>query len=137
MQIQCLALLFALFACGTTFAQGGGKVSMNDISFMTFNAENNNDWNIKTFGATVADGRHVLATHKKTKTQVIAIVRGGKIAEIGYIPVGGTYKALLPASSPCLSGGFCYSFQAKNCYYVQGVGCVCVCGAFVANTGSN
>ena len=135
MHIQFFAFIIAVLAGTSTFAQGAGKVSVHDISFMTFNAESNEDWIIKEFGSKVKDGRHVLATYKKDKSQVIAVVRAGKIAQVGILPVGGQFKALTPTSSPCLSGGFCTTFQAKICYYINGVGCVCVCGGFLTSGG--
>ena len=103
---------------------------------IVFNAENENEWNVKTIPATVRDGQTVLATHKTSKIQVIAVVRGGKIAQVGTKAPGGKFIALLPTTGGPCSTIHCYANQISHCYSTPS-GCVCTCGAFVSNYPGN
>lgn len=138
--IQFFALLIALFATTAAFAQAGaggggaGKTSTHDISF---NADDQSQWDVKQLPENAPDGRHVLATSKTGKGQFIVVLRGGLIAQVGIVPVGGKYKALSPSSAPCSPSGRCLSFQIKHCYQIPGGGCVCVCGAWIATYPGN
>lgn len=133
--IQCFALLIALFACTTAFAQAGaGKVSTHDISF---SADDMSQWDLKTLPDNARDGQHVLAVSKTDRSQIVVVLRGGKIAQVGLVKVGAGTLTLSPSTTPCSSTGPCLSFQIKHCYTVPGGGCVCVCGAWITNYPSN
>lgn len=125
-QVQFFALLIALFASTAIFAQGAGKVSMNDISFSADNMEN---WDVKAIRAG-ATGQQVLAVSKIDRTKFVVVLRNGEIAQVGIIPVGGSFKALQPSSAPCNTIA-CTTFQIKHCFQLNGQ-CVCVCGAWIA-----
>lgn len=133
--IQFFALLIALFAATASFAQGAGKVSTHDISF---NADDQSQWDVKQLPKNAPDGRHVLATSKTGKGQFVVVLRGGKIAQVGLIPVGGSFKAIAPSTAtPCVSSGPCLSFQIKHCFPLPGGGCACVCGAWITSYPGN
>ncbi len=123
--------MIALLAAASSFAQGAGKVSVHDISF---NADNMEQWDVKTIPAG-ASGQQVLAVSKIDRTKFIVVLRGGKIAQVGIVPPGGTFNALLPSSAPC-NGIQCTTFQIKHCFQVNGQ-CVCVCGAWITSYPGN
>jgi hypothetical protein len=130
-QVQFFALMIAMFAVTSIFAQGAGKVSMHDISF---NADNMEAWDVKTIKAG-ATGQQVLAISKTDRTKFVVVLRNGKIAQVGIIPVGGSFKALQPSSAPCNTIQ-CTTFQIKHCFQVNGQ-CVCVCGAWITSYPGN
>lgn len=131
---QFFALLIALFAATASFAQGAGKVSMRDFSF---NAGNPRDWDVSRLTSPVPDGRVVLATFKANKTQVIAVVRGGLIAQVGIQPVGGAFQVINPstAAGPC-STIKCTNFQIVHCFQQFGT-CFCICGSWITTYPGN
>lgn len=130
-QIQFFALLITMLTTASLFAQGAGKVSMNDISF---NADNMEQWDVKTIPAG-ATGQQVLAISKIDRTKFVVVLRSGKIAQVGIIPAGGSFKALQPSSAPCNTIQ-CTTFQIKHCFQFNGQ-CVCVCGAWITSYPGN
>jgi len=127
--LSFLAVVATLFTANTAQAQASGNTQPAAV----FTAVDSADvWTPARIPNTLADGKQLLATHKKNRTQVIAVVRGGKIAQVGVLVPGAKFKALTPNASPCISGGFCLSYQARICYTI-GNQCVCVCGGFLSS----
>lgn len=106
-----------------------------DSSFV-FSAGDPGQWNVAKLGYPLADGRHVMATHKTNKTQVIIVVRSRKIASVGTMVPGGPFKILNPSTAaPCTSSP-CLSFQIKHCFVIGGQ-CFCICGAWITTYPGN
>lgn len=121
------ALAFVALFCSNNELNAQTKV---DSSFV-FTAGNPSQWNVATLRYPLADGRHVMATHKTSNTQVIIVVRSRKIAAVGTMAPGGTFKAVLPTTSaPCASNISCATFQIKRCFIFNGQ-CFCICGAWI------
>lgn len=120
----------SLFTSNAVQAQTAG----GNASLLEFDAEDMENWDIAELPADTRDGRHVVATYKKNRTQLIATIKGGKIAEVGVLPVGGRYKVLTPSASPC-SQIICPTFQIKHCFYTPWGTCVCICGAWITTAG--
>ena len=119
--------LATVFNPGNSSAQAAGS---GDPAIV-FNAENMDEWNVNRIPATVRDGQTVLATHKTAKTQFIAVVRGGKIAQIGTKAPGAKLVVLQPTTyGPC-STIHCFANQISHCFQTPGGGCACVCGAWI------
>ncbi len=125
-----LALVFTTFSATETQAQAAGREQPAAVFTALDSMET---WSLASIPTTLPDGRHVLATHKKNRTQVIIVARGGKIAQVGHQTGNGTFKALTPNDAPCISGGFCTTYQARICYTMPWGACVCVCGGFLTS----
>jgi len=130
-----LAVVATVFTMNNVQAQASG----NQQPAAVFTAVDSSEvWSVARIPATLSDGKHVLATHKKNRTQVVVVVRKGQIAQVGHQTAGASFKALTPNASPCISGGFCTTYQARLCYTMPWGACVCVCGGFLtSNTGRN
>ena len=76
------------------------------------------------------NGEVLLATHNRTRTQLVAKVRGGKIMQIGAKSARGGFTPLRQTSSACSPAGPCYSWQIQKCFILPWGGCVCICGAW-------
>ena len=124
-----LLLLVVLATFFNTTAASAQTAGAGDPAIV-FNAEDMGQWNVKPVPATVRDGQTVLATHKTTKAQFIAVVRGGKIAQIGTKAPGGKFKVLLPTTGAPCSTINCFANQISHCYIYNGQ-CVCTCGAWI------
>lgn len=85
----------------------------------------------------VKEGRNTVGRNTRTGDQLIVVVRKGKLAEFGTQTASGAYKALLPASSPCIPGPICTTLNPPKCFRLPGGGCVCVCGPWITAAGSN
>lgn len=130
-----LAVVATIFTMNNVQAQASG----NQQPAAVFTAVDSSEvWSVARIPATLSDGKHVLATHKKNRTQVVIVVRNGQIAQVGHQTAGASFKAITPNASPCISGGFCTTYQARLCYTMPWGACVCVCGGFLtSNTGRN
>ncbi|HMQ63988.1 MAG TPA: hypothetical protein PKE06_25110 [Flavilitoribacter sp.] len=129
--LTILALVAASLTPNTAQAQSKVQALTSvQYPYWVFNAEEENDYAVAEVPRKLEDGRHVMATNKKNRTQVIAVVKGGRIAQVGLLPAGGRFKALTPAASPC-NNITCFSFQIKHCYTTPWGDCICVCGAWI------
>ena len=128
--------LLLLVAAATISNISAASAQTSGNPAIVFNAENIDEWNVKTIPATVRDGQTVLATSKTGSIQVIAVVRGGKIAQIGTKAPGGKFKVLLPSTGGPCTTIHCFANQASHCFQFNGQ-CVCVCGAFTSNYPGN
>ena len=115
-----------------TYAQTGAANQVDPV----FNAKDMDGWSLGTGYAKLDDiegnaiGTAVLAKHKRTGTKIIAVMRDGKIAQVGMMPQRGSFKVLTPNANPCYKP-LCYSFQIVHCYTLPWGECVCVCGAWI------
>jgi hypothetical protein len=125
------ALVAIVFASFTTGAQA--QNTAGDDPAMVFNTDNLDDFRVANIPSKVPNGETVLATYKKDRTQIIAIVRDGKIAQVGYKPVGKSFIPLPQNAGLCSPAGLCFSWQIQHCYFTPWGDCVCVCGAWITN----
>jgi hypothetical protein len=123
-----VAIVFASFATETQ-----AQTSRTEAPAMVFNAGDMDAYYTAKIPSRVRDGETVLATVKKTRTQIIAKVRKGKIVQVGYKSVGKAFVALPQNSGGCLPAGLCASFQIRHCFDLPGGDCICVCGAWITN----
>lgn len=123
------ALVALVFASFSTATQAQTRASQQPA--MVFNADDADLWVVPAIPARVPDGQTVLATHKRDRTQIIALVRGGEIVRVGYKPVGKSFVPLPQNASPCTPSGLCFSFQIQHCYTTPWGACFCVCGAWI------
>ena len=127
--LTILALVAVVFTANNSQAQTSVQ-----YPYYAFNADDEADYDVATVPSRLEDGRQVIATHKKTRTQIIAVIKSGKIAQIGVQPAGGRFKALSPAASPC-NNVICATFQIKKCFTTPWGTCICVCGAWITAAG--
>ncbi len=127
--LSILALVAVVFTAQNTQAQ-----SSAGSPALVFSADDEADYNVARIPSRLEDGRHVIATHKKTRTQIIAVIKSGKLAQIGVLPAGGSFKALSPAASPC-NNVICGTWQIKKCFTTPWGSCICVCGAWITAAG--
>lgn len=81
----------------------------------------------------VREGRNAVGRNTRTGDQLIIVVKNGKLTEFGTQSATGGYKVLLPASSPCISGPICTTFNPPKCFRLPGGACVCVCGPWITS----
>ena len=126
---QFLALVFVLFASTTLFGQppgpasprprpSGYKLPLDSVAMFI----------PKTIPENATTGQYVLAVSKTDGTEIIVVLREGKIAECGYRRVGGQFVAVTPSQSPC-NNLTCLTYQQKRCFDLSGQ-CVCICGTW-------
>lgn len=125
-----LTALVAIFTASFT-ADAHAQNRGDDDPAMVFNTENMEDYRVAKIASRVADGEVLLATLKQDRTQIIAKIRGGKIAQVGYKPYGKAFIALPAQSSLCLPAGLCFSWQIPHCFFTPWGDCVCICGTWI------
>lgn len=148
-----IAILFASFSTVTYAQTHPGVYNQSDI---VFNSNSEDDWAAIAIpvlmefsdssnkpNAAIAipaflrfaganNGYSVLATHKKTGTQIIAVIRDGKIAVIGMVSPRGSFKVLEANANPCFRP-LCTSFQLVHCYTLPWGECICICGSWYSS----
>ncbi len=124
-----LAVLATIFTTNNAAAQSATRVRQPAAVFTA--VDSSEVWIVAKMPSVLPDGKHVLATHKKNRTQIILVARGGKIAQVGHQAPGAAFKALPANATPCISGGFCTTYQARVCYTSPWGSCICVCGGFI------
>lgn len=88
-------------------------------------------WRIRPLAMDSLNGRFAMATHKTNGTQIMVVLREGKIAQVGYQLKKGSFIALPPQSAPCGAGVTCPTYQLKRCFSLPWGTCVCICGTWI------
>lgn len=131
--IKNFSLFLTLLFVATCFAPNALQAQTRVDSSFVFSAGDPGQWNVAKLRYPLADGRHVMATHKTKNTQVVIAVRSRKIAAVGTMVPGGTFKVLSPSTAaPCRPNISCATFQLKHCFVIDGQ-CFCVCGAWITS----
>jgi hypothetical protein len=120
-----LALVATVFTSNVAQAQTGA----NDRPALEFNTDDIEDYKLAKLPGRLPDGRTVIATHKKTGTQIAVLVRGGKLVQLGTV-VKGRFTSVSPTSGPC-NNVICTTFQIKKCFIMPWGGCICICGSWI------
>lgn len=129
--LSLLSFIAVLFVSFSPEAQA--QTVTGSIAGTVFDSENMEQWELSSISPRLRDGEAVLATFKKDRTQIIAKIRGGKIAQIGYKAAGKPFVSLPQnARSQCPTYGKCYSWQLKKCFYPPWGVCFCVCGTWIS-----
>lgn len=132
-----LFALLTLMVFAAYFAPNALQAQTRVDSSFVFSAGEPGQWNVAKLRYPLADGRHVMATHKTNKTQVAIDVRSRKIVRLGTIVPGGPFKVLNPSTAaPCAPNLSCATFQIKHCFVINGQ-CFCVCGAWITTYPGN
>jgi hypothetical protein len=127
-----LTALVAVFSASFTL-EAQAQTQGNEDPAMIFNTDNMDDYRVANIPSRIPNGEIILATYKKDRTQIIAIVREGKIAQVGYKPAGNAFIPLPQNAGPCSSSGLCLSWQIQHCFHTPWGDCICVCGAWITN----
>ncbi len=127
--IQKLFVL-SFFAFITLF----GQTTADAAGYIKFDGIDGEAYAIERVKAPPADGKHLIATHKKSGGKLMLMARGGKIQQLFVQSASGKVKTLEASTAGCSQGGFCTSFQIKKCFVLPSGECICVCGAWFADS---
>ncbi|MGB0932003.1 MAG: hypothetical protein ACPGVB_14560 [Chitinophagales bacterium] len=127
--IQKLFVL-SFFAFIALFSQ----TTADAAGYLKFDGIDGESYVIERVKAPPADGKHLVATHKKSGGKLMILARGGKIQRMYVQSVSGKTKTLEASTAGCSQGGLCTTFQIKTCFTLPSGECVCVCGAWFADS---
>ena len=107
-------------------------------AYIKFEGIEGESYALQRVEAPPADGKHLIATHKRSGGKVMMTARGGKIQRIFVQSASGKIKTLEATTAGCSQGGLCTTFQIKKCFTLPSGDCFCVCGSWFAdNSNSN
>lgn len=110
------------------------QTTADAAGYIKFDGIDGESYAIERVKAPPSDGKHVIATHKKSGGKLMLLARAGKIQKIFVQSASGKIKTLEASTAGCSQGGLCTSFQIKKCFTLPDGSCFCVCGAWFADS---
>lgn len=112
------------------------QTTADAAGYIKFEGVDGEAYALERVKAPPSDGKHLIATHKRSGGKLMLLARGGKIQRIFVQSASGKIKNLEATTAGCSQGGLCTSFQIKKCFRLPSGGCFCVCGAWFADNSS-
>ncbi|MGB1241568.1 MAG: hypothetical protein ACPG49_03545 [Chitinophagales bacterium] len=115
------------------------QTTADAASFIKFDGIDGEAYAIERVEAPPADGKHLIATHKKSGGKLMLLARGGKIQRMFALSASGKTRTLEPGEKPVNKWIVSKSSSVNStsrCFTIPSGGYICVSGAQFADSSS-